>query len=185
MRVKPAKTPDDDDSLIPDYNVNSDIKANKVRVLDEDEEHLGVMPTKEALKKAKKEDLDLVEINPKADPPVARIVNYSSFKYEKEKEIKKQQAKSRDSKVKGVRLSMNIGEHDKKTKRKQAEKFLKRGDKVKIELYLKGREHAHKDRAKEVIEDFIDQIEEEIAIKYEKEIEVKKHKLTTTIVKDN
>ncbi|MFB6181837.1 MAG: translation initiation factor IF-3 [Candidatus Magasanikbacteria bacterium] len=186
VRVKPAKQNNkDDDSLLPDYNVNQDIKADKVRLLDEDEEHIGVVPTNKALKKAEQEDLDLVEINPKANPPVARMVNYSSFKYEKEKEIKKQQAKSRDSKVKGVRLSLNIGDHDKNTRRKQAEKFLERGDKVKIELYLKGRQHEHRDRAKEVIEDFIDEIEETIPVKFEKEIESKKHKLTTTIVKDN
>jgi translation initiation factor IF-3 len=185
VRVKPAKEKNDDDSLIPNYNVNEDIKADKVRLLDEDEEHLGVIPTNKALKKAEDKDLDLVEINPKADPPVARMVNYSSFKYQKEKEIKKQQAKSRDAKVKGVRLSLNIGDHDKNTRRKQAEKFLKRGDKVKIELYLKGRQHEHKDRAKQVIEGFIEEIEETISVKFEKDIEVKKHKLTTTIVKDN
>lgn len=172
-------------SLIPDYDVNTDIKPNKVRVLDKNENHLGVMPTNEALQKARDKELDLVEINPKADPPVARIVDYSSFRYQKEKEAKKKKKKSKDPKLKGIRLSLSIGEHDINTKRKQAEKFLKRGDKVNIELYLKGRQHAHKDRAKGVIEDFIDDIEENIPVKFEKEIDVKKHKLTATIVKDS
>lgn len=172
-------------SLIPDYDTNTDIRPNKVRVLDQDEEHLGVMPTNEALQKARDQNLDLVEINPKADPPVARIVDYSSFRYRKEKEAKKKKKKSKDPKLKGVRLSLSIGEHDLNTKRRQAEDFLDRGDKVKIELYLKGRQHAHKDRAKEVIEDFIADIEENIPVKYEKEIDVQKHKLTATIVKDS
>ena len=172
-------------SLIPDYNTNKKIRADKVRLLDEDEEHIGVMSHKKALKKAKEKDLDLVEINPKADPPVARIVDYSSFKYQKEKEEKKKRKKARSSKVKGVRLSMNIGEHDLKTRQRQAEKFIKRGDKAKIELYLKGRQHEHKDRAKDVIRDFIDRIEEEVPIKYEKEITEEGHKITATIVKDS
>lgn len=171
-------------SLIPDYNVNEDIKADKVRLLDEDEEHIGVVPLKEALSKAKDKDLDLVEINPKANPTVARIVDYSSFRYQKEKEAKKKRKKSRSSKTKGVRISMSISEHDLNVRLNQAKKFLERGDKVKIELILKGRQHQHKDRAKDKVRDFIDKIKEDVPVKFEQEVQEEGYKITAQVVKN-
>ncbi|HKL16791.1 MAG TPA: translation initiation factor IF-3 [Patescibacteria group bacterium] len=142
------------------YKVNEKIKAPKVRVIKEKGDHLGVMETKEALQKAKEADLDLVEISPKAKPPVAKITNFGEFKYKLKKKAKQQNKKTKKSTIKGIRLSFTIGEHDIQTKEKKATKFLKNGDKVKIELMLRGREKAKGKEAKQVIRNFIKRLDD-------------------------
>ena len=117
------------------------------------------MNTKEAIAKAQDAGLDLIEVSPLANPPVCKISDFGQFQYNKSKRQKEQKKKKIDTK--GIRLSLKIGKHDIEFKRKQAEKFLKQGDKVKIELSLRGREKAHKDLAKNVIVDFIENIENE------------------------
>ncbi len=101
--------------------------------------------------------MDLVEVSPMANPPVCKIADFGNFQYKQSK--KKQKTKQKKVELKGVRLSFKIGAHDIAFRKKQAEKFLKQGDKVKIELNLRGREKAHKDLAKEKINNFINSIE--------------------------
>ncbi len=130
MRISRKKRPEK--PILPHYNINEQIKSEEVRIINDEGENLGVLKTKEALKLAQEKEVDLVEINPKATPPIAKIVDFSHFKYQKEKEVRKQKANSHVSEMKGIRLSIRIGEHDLEIRRVQAEKFLNRGDKVKI-----------------------------------------------------
>ena len=160
------------------YKVNEKIKAPKVRVIKDNGDHIGVMETKKALKKAKEQDLDLVEISPKAEPPVAKITDFGEFKYKKKKQ-EKNQKKHKTPSVKGIRLSFTIGEHDIKIREKKARNFLDNGDKVRIELILRGREKAKGKEAKQVIKDFIKRLDD--IAKIESPPKRQGHKITSLI----
>jgi len=167
MRISRRKRPQK--PLIPKYKKNTEIQAEQVLLLDEEGKNIGVLSKREALDLALEKELDLVEINPKSDPPVVKLIDFTEFKYQKEKEVRKQKAHSKESGTKGVRLSIRISDHDKEIKQKQAEKFLKRGDKVKIELMMKGRENIHGDLATDIVREFITLIGKEMDIKTEQE----------------
>ncbi|MBQ1228844.1 MAG: translation initiation factor IF-3 [Firmicutes bacterium] len=134
--------------------INEQIRDKEVRVIGEDGEQLGVMPTKDAMKIAEDAGLDLVKIAPTAKPPVCKIVDYGKYRYElarKEKEAKKKQ---RTIEVKEIRLSPNIDTNDLNTKINAARKFLSKGDRVKITLRFRGREMAHMANSKHILDDF-------------------------------
>lgn len=138
--------------------INEQIRDKEVRVIGEDGEQLGVMPTKEAMRLAKEAELDLVKIAPTAKPPVCKITDYGKYRYElarKEKEAKKKQ-KIID--VKEVRLSPNIEANDLNTKINAARKFIEKGDKVKVTLRFRGREMAHMQSSKHILDDFAEQL---------------------------
>jgi len=135
------------------------------------------MDTKTAINKAQEKGLDLVEVSPVANPPVCKFTDFGQFQYNKSKKQKEQKTKKVE--IKGIRLSFKIGKHDLDFKRKQAEKFLKQKDKVKIELNLRGREKAHKDLAKEIINKFIEEIE--IKIEIEQALKIQGGRLSITI----
>ena len=116
---------------------------------------------------AKEVGLDLVCVAPKAVPPVVKIMDYGSFKYKKEKQLKKQKLLQKQGELKTIRLSARIGKHDLDVKINQAIKFIEKSNKVKIELILKGREMQFKDKAGETIKNFVDQIEATCEIKIE------------------
>jgi len=181
MRISRRKRPQK--PLIPKYKKNNEIEADELLVLDKAGNSLGNMSKQAALDIASEQELDLVEINPKSNPPVAKFIDFAEFKYQKEKEARKQKAHSRASDTKGVRLSVRISEHDKEIKRKQAEKFLNRGDKVKIELNMRGRENAHGDIAVDLVKDFIALINENIEIKTEQEPSRQGRKIIALIAK--
>jgi len=124
-------------------------------VIDEEGNMLGIMPTAEALSKAKDLGLDLIEISPKANPPVAKLLSFDKFRYQQEKAIQQQKKKQKKVEIKGIRLSVRIGQHDLEFKAGTADKFLTRGDKVKIDMLLRGREKANIDFAAEVIKNFL------------------------------
>lgn len=155
-------------NLVPDYKTNEDIEASEVRLITDS--GADILPTHEALKLAEEKGLDLIEISPKAKPPVCKIMEYGSFKYQKEKEIKKQRAAQKEVGTKGIRLTLRIGSGDIEVRRKQALKFLDKGNKVRIELVLRGREKAYRDRAKEIIQDFIKLLEEDFQLRIESPI---------------
>jgi len=136
------------------FAYNSQIKAPEVMVIDETGAHLGVLNTKEILEASQERGFDLVEVSPLATPPVCRIMDYGSFKYQKEKLLKTQKKQAKTIEVKSVRISMKIGDHDKETKIKQANRFLEKGHKIKIELILRGREFKHMEMAKQMVRDF-------------------------------
>jgi translation initiation factor IF-3 len=119
--------------------VNHHIRATEVRVIGAKGENLGVISTKEALEKAEMSGLDLIEISPTANPPVAKIMDYGKFQYEEKKKLKEKKAKAHTTEVKNVQIKIGTGEHDLKLKAKKVSSWLEEGNRVKIELYLRGR----------------------------------------------
>lgn len=157
---------------IPTFRVNEQIDNPEIRVIDDKGEQLGVIPTARAMEIARERELDLVEVSPKAEPPVCKILDFGHFKYQKEKEVRKQKAQSHEVEIKGIRLSLRIGDHDLEIRHQQAKKFFERGDKVKIELRLRGREKAHVDVAKEVVAKFLELVKADFPIRVEQPIQV-------------
>lgn len=104
---------------------------------------------------AKERSLDLVEVFPKAQPPVCKILDYGKFQYQKSKQKRTAQAKQKKVDTKGIRIGIRTDEHDLNFKKNQADKFLRKGDKVKIEIVLRGREKAHQDLAREALKNFM------------------------------
>jgi len=126
-----------------------------VRVIDEKGNQLGVMATSAAIALAHDRELDLVEVSPVAVPPVCKIVNYGQLRYEANKKERKQKGKQKKTEVKGIRLSTTISEHDVNVRVDQATKFMSKGNKVQVELLLRGRQKAHPEIGREVIQKFI------------------------------
>ncbi len=149
------------------YEVNEKIKVPRVFVITEESGPLGEMSTRDAVARAQEEELDLVLVGPKATPPVAKIMDYASFKYHKQKEARKQKAHQKKSQLKVLRLSPRIGQHDLEVRLKKAKEFIDKGDKVKVEILLKGREKAHADIGFEVVQDFITAVQATHEIKVE------------------
>ncbi|MDO8593115.1 MAG: translation initiation factor IF-3 [bacterium] len=136
------------------FRVNQQIRVPEVFLIDDSGQSVGVMPTAKALALALEAGMDVVEVNPKANPPVVKIIDYGQFKYKKEKEAQKQKVKQKKVEIKGIRLSVRISQHDFDFRLDQARKFLGRGDKLKLELILKGRERQHPDKAEETMKKF-------------------------------
>jgi translation initiation factor IF-3 len=126
--------------------INQNIRVPKVLVIDENGEQLGQMTTRDALQLAGSRGLDLIEVAANAKPPVCRFADFGKMMYEKKKKDSKAKKNSTVIKVKEVKLTPSTGVHDFEVKRKQAEKFLEKGDKVKIIIRFRGREMAHKDQ---------------------------------------
>ncbi|MFH1990393.1 MAG: translation initiation factor IF-3 [Patescibacteria group bacterium] len=144
--------------MLKKFKINNQITAPELRVADADGQQIGIMSRDEALKLAKEKGLDLIEFAPMAKPPVARIIDYGKFAYREEKEDRKQKAKQKKETLKIVRLGLNAGSNDLKTKAKKAEGFLDEGLKVQVELMLKGRAKYQKtfsDLGKRKVEDFL------------------------------
>ena len=120
-------------------SINNNIRAPKLRVIGARGENLGVLTKEEALAQAKNVGLDLIEVSPQADPPVARIADYGKYTYEQSKKLKEVKAKAHVTETKNIQISVSIGEHDITIKAKQAAEWIKEGHRVKIELQLKGR----------------------------------------------
>ena len=149
------------------FRINGAIRVPKVKVVDDEGTFLGVMETRDALKLAKEQEMDLVEIVPKGELHVAKITEYGKFKYQKEKEAKKQKSQQKKTGLKGIRLSLRIGRHDIDLRIRQSMKFLGEGDKVKVELILKGRERAKPELGKEVVNKFVKELGEKVPLKIE------------------
>ena len=122
------------------------------------------MSTAQALKLAEERELDLIEVSPLAKPPVCKIMDYGKFHYQQSRGQQKAKTKAKKTETKGIRLSFKIGQHDVAVRQKQTNKFLSQGHKVKIELRLRGRERAFRDKAREVVKEFIEGLEEEVKI---------------------
>jgi len=142
--------------VINDLMVNEQIRDREVRVVGEGGEQLGVMPIQEAMRRATEAGLDLIKIAPKADPPVCKIVEYGKFRYEQTRREKEARRKQKTVEIKEIRLTPNIDIHDLETKRKTAQKFLEKGDKVKITMRFRGREMAHMMKHKHILDEFAD-----------------------------
>ncbi|MDP3803929.1 MAG: translation initiation factor IF-3 [Candidatus Omnitrophota bacterium] len=135
-----------------ELRINNRIRVREVRAVGEEGEQLGVLATEDALKRAEEAGLDLVEVAPTAVPPVCRIMDYSKYKYEQEKREKEARKKQKIVHIKEIRLGPKIGEHDYLFKLRNLEEFLKRGDKVKISMMFRGREMAHVDLGRKILD---------------------------------
>ncbi len=164
-----------------DYPVNERIRVPSVQVIGENGQPLGIMPTFKAISAAKEYGLDLVLVAPKAEPPVAKFLDYGSFKYQKEKAIKKQKAQQKKIEIKEIRLSPRIGQHDLDVRVRQAENFLKRGDKINIVVILRGREMQHQNLAGNIIEEYIKAVGQLLAVKVEEPIKKQGNRFGATI----
>ena len=122
-----------------------------VRCIDPDGEQLGVLDTFDAIRKAEDFGLDLVEVQPNADPPVCKILDYGKFKYEAQKRANEARKKQKIIEVKEIKLRPNIDEHDYQVKMRNVQKFLNAGDKVKVTLRFRGREMAHQELGANVL----------------------------------
>ena len=140
--------------FISELMINEQIRDKEVRVIGIDGEQLGVMPTKDAMKLAADEGVDLIKIAPTAKPPVCRVMDYGKYKYEQTRREKEARKKQRIIEIKEVRLSPNIDDNDLKTKSNMARKFLTKGDKVKVTLRFRGRELAHTQNGKAILDQF-------------------------------
>ena len=122
---------------------NEFIQSQKVRVIDENGENLGVMFTREAFEQAQEVGLDLVEISPNSDPPVAKFLDIGRYKYEAQKKANEQRKRQKTQEIKEIKMRPNIDDHDYDTKMKKVFEFLEEGDKVKVTMRFRGREMAH------------------------------------------
>ncbi len=134
--------------------INESIKAKEVRVINTDGSQLGILPLKDALAAAAKQNLDLVNISPNAVPPVCKIMDYGKYRFEQAKREKEARKNQKVVDVKEIRLGLSIDTHDFETKGKQAIKFLKSGDKVKVSIRFRGREFGHPEIGIEIMERF-------------------------------
>jgi translation initiation factor IF-3 len=123
--------------------INDRIRVREVRLIGPGGEQLGIVPTRDALTRAHEHGLDLVEVAPTASPPVCKIMDFGRFKYEQSKRDRDAHRKSKTQELKGMRLSPKIGEHDFQVKVRQIKEFLAAGDKVRVAMWFRGREMAH------------------------------------------
>jgi len=140
--------------------INGQIRDKEVRLIGEKGEQLGIMSSREAQRLADEAELDLVKIAPTAKPPVCKIIDYGKYKYDLTRREKEAKKKQKIVELKEIRLSPNIDVHDMNTKVNNARKFLEKGNKVKITLRFRGREMAHVQKSKHILDDFAKELED-------------------------
>ncbi len=140
------------DTIGRELRVNEQIRVREVRLIGEDGEQLGVMPTIEALRAARERGLDLVEVAPTAVPPVCRLLDYGRYKYEQEKREREARKHQKTVLMKEIRLRPKTDEHDIEFKSRQIERFVEEGDKVKVTLRFRGREMVHPNLGRQLLE---------------------------------
>lgn len=143
-----------------DLMINEQIKDKEIRLIGEQGQQLGILSSQEALKMAEEAGLDLVKIAPKAKPPVCKIIDYGKYKYELIRKAKEAKKKQKSVELKEIRLSPNIEANDLNTKRNSARKFLEKGNKVKVTLRFRGREMAHMQQSRYLLDDFAKAMED-------------------------
>lgn len=119
--------------------INNQIRASELRVIDSENQNLGVLSIKDALELAQSKNLDLIEINANANPPIAKIMDFGKYQYEANKKLKKSRAGSKPTETKSIQVKIGTGDHDLELKAKTASKWLKEGHRIKVELFLSGR----------------------------------------------
>lgn len=141
------------EELIADIKIrfNHLIRVHEVRLVDEEGNQLGVMPTRKALEIARERDLDLVEVSPHANPPVCKILDYGRYSYDLQKKTRESRKRSAKSDLKEVQFRPKIGKHDYDFKMRNALKFIKAGDRVKMVVRFRGRENAHPEVGEELL----------------------------------
>lgn len=162
--------------------INNQIRAREVRVIDEAGNQLGVMMTQEALRLTLERNLDLIQVTERVEPPVCKIMDYGKYLYHLKKREKT--LKQKGGETKGIRLGFGISQHDLEIRVKQAEKFLKKGDRVRIEMILRGRQKGLQEFAKGKFNQFLEILNKLIPIKVERELKREFKGLTMIISKE-
>jgi translation initiation factor IF-3 len=140
--------------------VNRQIRVPEVLLIDKDGEKVGVVSPEEAVERAEEAGLDVVEISPKATPPVCKIMDFGKFKYEQQKKASEARKKQKTIEIKEVKFRPNIDDHDYNVKMRSVSKFLGEGDKVKVTLRFRGREMAHQELGRELLKKVAGDIED-------------------------
>ncbi len=153
--------------------INEEIRIREVRVTDVNGEQLGIMATKDALRLAEEQHLDLVEVAPKARPPVCRIMDFGKYRYEQQKRDKEARKKQKVITVKEVKLRPNIEQHDFDVKLKNAQRFIEDGDKVKVTVMFRGRELSHPELGNAILDKMAKALEENVTIERAAKLEGK------------
>jgi translation initiation factor IF-3 len=130
---------------------NQEIRASKVRLIDAEGNQMGIVWLREALESADESGMDLIEVAPNADPPVCRIMDWGKFRYEAKQRERDQRRKQKNIEVKGLRLRPSTDEHDFMVTRNKAERFLREGHKVRVEVRFRGREITHRDLGQDIL----------------------------------
>jgi len=144
--------------------INEAIRAPELRVIGSSGEQLGVLPRNEALRLAEEAGVDLVEISPAANPPVAKIIDWGKYQYQKMKELQKNRVKSKQAELKQMRFGLKIGSGDLEIKLRKIRSFLAEGHKVRIQIFYRGREMAHKELGYDMINKIIAMLEEDAVV---------------------
>ena len=161
--------------------INEQIRDREVRVVSADGEQLGVMSSRDAMKLAREAELDLVKIAPKAQPPVCKIIDYGKYKYEQSRREKEAKKKQKTVEVKEVRMSPNIDANDLNTKVNNAKKFIMKGNKVKVTLRFRGREMAHVQQSKHILDDFADMLKDVAQVEKPAKLEGRNMSMVLTV----
>lgn len=138
----------------PYYRINNRITANEIRLIDDKAKQIGVMSIQEALAKGRETGLDLVEIAPKAKPPVVKLIDFAKFKYQQDKKARQERKNAKHSELKEIQMRPNIGDNDLNVRVRRAKKFLSTGNKVKLIVKFRGREIVHKELGYQLITEF-------------------------------
>ncbi len=144
--------------------INERIRVPEVRLIGSDGQQVGVVPTETALEQAREADLDLVEVAPDARPPVARLLDYSKYKYEQEQKAKAARKHQQQVNIREIKLRPKIADHDYHTKKGHVERFLRQADKVKVTIMFRGREQAHPERGRALLQRLFEDLEVEATI---------------------
>jgi len=148
-------------------------------LIDQDGKMIGIINLQEAISQAERAGLDLAEISPQANPPIAKIIDWDKYRYEQTKQLQKSRKHQKTIEIKQVRVSLKISQHDFEVKIKQAERFLTEGSRVKVSLLLRGREITHQDLGRDKLEKFYDQLKE--ISELEQTIQLTGHELSIVI----
>ena len=147
-----------------EININWNIRAPEVRVIDSGGKQAGVLPLKEAMKTAEEQGLDLVEVAPNSNPPVCRIMNYGKYKYQQSKRTQEARRHQTIIQVKEVKVRPRTEEHDFQFKLRHVKRFLSEGNKVKVSMLFRGREIAHPEFGKELLNRFLEEVKDLIVL---------------------
>jgi translation initiation factor IF-3 len=144
--------------------INERIRVPEVRLIGADGEQVGVVPTDQAMAKAREADLDLVEVAADARPPVVRLLDYSKYKYEQEQKAKAARKHQQQVNIREIKLRPKIADHDYNTKKGHVERFLRHGDKVKVTIMFRGREQAHPERGRDLLKRLFEDLGDQAVI---------------------
>lgn len=157
--------------IVKEVAINWEIKAPEVRVIDPDGNQVGVLPVKEAIKIAEERGLDLVEVAPNSQPPVCRIMNYGKYKYQQSKRTQEARKHQTVIHIKEVKVRPRTEEHDFQFKLRHVKRFLDEGNKVKISILFRGREIAHPEFGKELLNRFVEGVKDVTVIEQSPRLE--------------